>query len=73
MVQVNVQDAKTRLSQLLQAAERGEEVIIARNGQPVAKLVALGSPAPRLVGFVAGGLPESFFDPLSEDELQDWE
>lgn len=73
MVQVNVQDAKTRLSQLLQAAERGEEVIIARNGAPVVRLVAVGPPPPRPVGFVAGSVPEAFFDPLPEDELRHWE
>ena len=36
---VNVHDAKTRLSQLLEAVEQGQEVIIARRGEPVARLV----------------------------------
>ena len=35
----NIHEAKSRLSQLIEAAERGEEVIIARAGKPVAKLV----------------------------------
>jgi prevent-host-death family protein len=35
----NIHDAKTRLSQLIEQAERGEEVIIARAGVPVARLV----------------------------------
>ncbi len=39
MHQVNVHEAKTHLSQLLQRVEHGEEVVIARNGTPVAKLV----------------------------------
>ena len=39
MKQVNVHEAKTQLSRLLQAVEKGEEVVIARNGTPVAKLV----------------------------------
>ncbi|MEQ3550812.1 type II toxin-antitoxin system prevent-host-death family antitoxin [Pseudonocardia nematodicida] len=72
-VQVNVQEAKTRLSQLLAAAERGEEVVIARDGHPVARLVPTGEPAPRRVGFVAGSVPDSFFDPLPDDELARWE
>jgi len=37
--QVNVHEAKTQLSRLLQDVENGEEVVIARNGEPVAKLV----------------------------------
>jgi prevent-host-death family protein len=42
---VNVHDAKTQLSRLLAAAERGEDVVIARSGHPVARIVALGDPA----------------------------
>lgn len=38
-MQVNVHEAKTRLSRLLEAVERGEEVVIARAGHPVARLV----------------------------------
>ena len=70
---MNVQEAKTRLSQLLVAAERGEEVVIARDGHPVARLVATGDPSPRRVGFVAGSVPDSFFEPLPDDELARWE
>jgi prevent-host-death family protein len=39
MKTVNVHEAKTQLSRLLQAVEEGEEIVIARNGTPVAKLV----------------------------------
>lgn len=38
---VNIYDAKTQLSRLVDEAARGEEVVIARNGKPVAKLVAV--------------------------------
>jgi len=41
---VNVYEAKTHLSQLLDRAAAGEEIIIARAGRPVARLVALGEP-----------------------------
>ena len=41
MVQVNVSEAKAQLSRLIRLAEAGEEVIIARNGVPVARLVAV--------------------------------
>ena len=41
MKQVNIHEAKTRLSQLIAAAERGEEVVIARAGKPVARVVKM--------------------------------
>lgn len=44
---VNVHDAKTNLSKLLQAVENGEEVVIGRNGVPVAKLVKADPPSVR--------------------------
>jgi len=40
-MQVNMLEAKTKLSQLVEAAERGEEVVLARKGVPVAQIVAL--------------------------------
>ncbi len=40
MSKINIYDAKTRLSQLVDRAAQGEEVIIARNGRPVARLIA---------------------------------
>ncbi len=73
MTHVNVQEAKTRLSQLLAAAERGEEVVIARGGRPMARLVPVDEPAPRPVGFVAGAVPEFHSEPLPDDELARWE
>jgi prevent-host-death family protein len=72
-IQVNVQEAKTRLSQLLAAAERGEEVVIARDGTPVVRLAVVAEPATRPVGFVAGSVPETFFEPLPDAELARWE
>lgn len=42
--QVNMHDAKTNLSKLVERVERGEEIVIARNGEPVAKLVAWEEP-----------------------------
>jgi prevent-host-death family protein len=70
---VNVQEAKTRLSQILAAAEGGEDVVIARDGKPVVRLVPVAAPAPREVGFVTGSVPDSFFEPLPDDELTAWE
>lgn len=73
VIQVNVQDAKTRLSSLLVQVEQGEEIVIARDGTPVARLTPVGPPTPRQVGFVAGRVPDEFFDPLPGDELERWE
>lgn len=60
-MQVNVHEAKTRLSQLLQSVARGEEVVIARAGKPVAKLVPV-SGEPREWGTAKGliQLPEDW-------------
>ena len=47
---VNIYDAKTHLSDLVQRAEAGEEIVIARNGKPAARLVALAPPPARRPG-----------------------
>jgi prevent-host-death family protein len=43
MTQVGMHEAKTRLSQLVERAEAGEEIVIARNGTPVARLVPIAA------------------------------
>ena len=48
MQTVNIHEAKTHLSRLLEAVERGEEVVIARAGQPIATLVAYKPPHRRI-------------------------
>lgn len=70
---VKVQYAKTHLSALLQEVERGSEVVIARGDLPVARLVPLGAGGRRELGFVSYDLPQSFFDPLPDDEIVAWE
>lgn len=47
MAPVNVHAAKTHLSRLIARAEQGEEIVIARAGRPVAKLVGIAAPAGR--------------------------
>lgn len=71
-IQVNVQEAKTRLSQILVQAENGEDVIIARDGKPIVRLVPVQAAPRRPLGFVAGSVTDAFFEPLSEDELELW-
>jgi prevent-host-death family protein len=68
---VNVHIAKTQLSSLLDRVARGEEIIIAKAGRPVARLVPL-VPVDRPLGFVQATIDASFFDPLPEEELAAW-
>ncbi len=72
---VNVHQAKTQLSRLLAQVERGEEVVIARNGEPVARLVSCRTPAKREFGALRGQIriDDRFFEPLPEEELAAWE
>ncbi len=74
-MQVNVSTAKTQLSKLIQSALRGEEVIIANGRNPVVKLVPVERKKFKL-GILEGIVappPDDFFEPLSEEELADWE
>jgi prevent-host-death family protein len=68
---VNVHMAKTQLSSLLERVARGEEIIIAKAGKPIARLVPL-VPVERPLGFVQASIDPSFFDPLPEEELTAW-
>lgn len=70
---VKVQQAKTHLSSLLARVEAGEQIVIARGSQPVAKLVPLGDAPERELGFLALDVQDSFFAPLSDDELRVWD
>jgi prevent-host-death family protein len=74
--QVNVHEAKTRLSQLLAEVEGGREIVVARNGTPVAKLVPFPKPvhARLRVDTWKGKIRVSpdFDAPLSEEELKEW-
>ncbi len=72
---VNVHQAKTQLSRLLAQVESGEEVIIARNGKPVARLVGVQKRGKRQPDIFKGKIviPDSFFDPLPEEELKAWD
>jgi prevent-host-death family protein len=70
-MEVNIHEAKTHLSRLLERVAMGEEVIIAKAGTPVAKLVALESaPKLRVFGSAKGDftVPDDFNDPDPEFE-----
>ena len=71
---VNVHEAKTHLSRLLDQAHAGEEIILAKGGKPYARLVPLERPpAQRQPGRLAGKVVAGFFDPLPDEELAAWE
>lgn len=53
-------------------ATHGEEVVIAHRGVPMVRLEPIDPPGKRPLGFIKGTLPESFFEPLPEEELQAW-
>jgi len=71
---INVHEAKTHFSKLLDAALAGEEIIIAKAGTPCVRLVPIMT-TPRKPGALKGkgSVSESFFEPLSEDEISQWE
>lgn len=72
MSQVNVHEAKTHLSKLLQKVEAGEEVVIARAGKPVARLVPLNAPKLRVLGGDEGKvrIAPDFDAPLPDDVIE---
>lgn len=70
---INVHEAKTHLSKLLARAHAGEEIIIAKSGQPYAKLVPISKVTHRSPGLAKGDVTDDFFTPLPEEELQKWE
>jgi prevent-host-death family protein len=69
---VNVHEAKTHFSKLLERAHAGEEIVLAKAGKPYARLVPLESAKPRVPGIAEGRVDESFFEPLPESELTAW-
>ena len=71
---VNVHEAKTHFSRLIDAAHAGETIVVAKGGRPWARLVPLESPTPRrqpgvLVGRISLPPVEVLLEPLPEDEL----
>ncbi|HTA24862.1 MAG TPA: type II toxin-antitoxin system Phd/YefM family antitoxin [Terriglobales bacterium] len=72
-MEVNIHEAKTHLSRLLERVSMGEEVVIAKAGKPVAKLVPVGArPKKRVLGSAQGEftVPDDFNDPLPK-EIED--
>ena len=71
MVTVNIHEAKTQLSRLIDRAAQGEAVVIAKAGRPIVKVTAIDAPAsPRRLGFLQGeiAVPEDF-DRMGASEI----
>ena len=72
MVTVNMHEAKTQLSKLVDQAVKGEAFVIAKAGKPLVKVTALDAPAvPQRLGFLAGeiAVPKDF-DRMGEAEIE---
>lgn len=75
MTEINIHDAKTQFSKLLRRVAAGEEIVIARAGEPVARLVPIDRPPRRLIGLDRGlfKVPDDFDAPLPEEVLDEFE
>jgi prevent-host-death family protein len=69
---VNIHEAKTHLSRLLSRVQDGEEIILAKSGTPIARIIPYEATKPRQPGLIKGRIDELFFEPLPEDELKAW-
>jgi prevent-host-death family protein len=72
---VNMHEAKTSLSRLVERALAGEEIVIARKGEPLVKLVPVPTERkPRVPGRSKGKIwiAPDCFDPMTEEELEEW-
>ncbi len=73
MVVVNIHDAKTNFSRLVDRAHGGEEVVVAKAGIPWARLVPLENLPDRVPGRYHDAPSPMFFDDLPDTELKSWE
>ena len=73
MAAVNIHEAKTRLSELLDRALRGEDIVIAKAGRPLVRMVPIDERRPRTPGLARGRVTDAFFEPISPEELEAWE
>lgn len=75
---VNVHQAKTHLSRLIDDAHAGETIVLAKAGKPWARLMPLATPPPqRIAGRLRSqgplGNPDALLEPMADDELARWE
>lgn len=72
---MNIHEAKTNLSRLIQRALQGEEVTIAKAGKPLVRLTPVAERRKPVLGSARGTfeLQSGWDDPLTEEELAEWE
>ena len=70
---INVHEAKTHLSRILERVHRGEEIVLAKAGKPYVKLVPVRPVRKRRPGLLKGRVTAAFFEPLPEAELAAFE
>ncbi|MBK7424933.1 MAG: type II toxin-antitoxin system prevent-host-death family antitoxin [Propionivibrio sp.] len=74
MLTVNVHEAKTHFSKLLEQAHAGQEIILAKAGVPYARMMPLAAPlGKRQPGRLACRVDAAFFEPLPDVDLAAWE
>jgi len=73
-MEVNVYEAKTKLSQLIERAMSGEEVVIAKAGKPMVKLVRIETPPKRRLGMARGSVTytEGWDAPMTDAEYEEF-
>jgi prevent-host-death family protein len=73
-MEVNIYEAKSKLSQLVERAMAGEEVIVAKAGKPMVKLVRVDARAKRVLGSAAGTIQygEGWDAPMGDAEPEEW-
>jgi prevent-host-death family protein len=74
VTEVNIHEAKTHLSRLLEKVQQGEEVVIAKAGKPIAKLVKIEAESKRVLGSGIGTIEftPGWDAPLTDEELEDF-
>jgi len=74
---VNVHQAKTNLSRLIDQAHAGETIVLAKAGKPWARLMPLEATTTRIPGRLRSqgplSQPDALLEPLTSEELADWE
>lgn len=72
MTKLNIHEAKTHLSRYLRKVAEGEEVVICKNGEPIAKIIPFPKPTRQsIIGCLKGKgqVTDAFFEPLTEEDL----
>ena len=75
MKKLNIFEAKTHLSRHLAKLKKGEKIVLCRRNEPIAEIVSLASPrsGPRKIGGDSFKIPSQFFEPMTEEDLLDFE